>query len=659
MMLMIYGCGDRGRPHFIAYDAFDIQLRKFGLMRQAPIAVLHISLLLLFWGIRHAVRAQLIFISPLFTFLYIRNSHCVCLLRTLTKFDTHIEDLPDLIETLSNNVVVVFFFINVSELIVCLTMASVRFSSVRRIGSSIEGCFNVELVQQHHYHHSVVMNCARIARLPCDSPTHPFEFQPPRVFASELFVCNRRFGTARIANGSISPRGSGFCFRSTLPFGSASIVLNRRMYSSSLGGKGSKDGGMEVAAGSGASDVNAGGGDSVVEGDWAERVKDVWKSAVEAASYAGQKVKETSNDLAPYAQQLLDSHPYLNKVVIPVGGTLTATIMAWFLMPKILRKFHKYAMQSPVSLLPGSMFGGPVPYEKSFWGAIEYPVRYLVTFLAFSQIAVMVAPTSITSQYFTPAWRGAVVLSFVWFFHRWKTNVFARTLSSQNALGLDREKLVALDKISSIGLFVIGLMALAEACGVAVQSIVTVGGIGGVATAFASRDILGNVFSGLSMQFSKPFSIGDTIKAGSVEGQVVEMGLTTTSLLSSEKFPVIVPNSLISSQVIVNKSRAEYRAIITKIPLQTEDLSKIPQIADDVNNMLRSNVKVFLGTDVPYCFLSRMESSFAELTLGYNLKNMRKDELYSAEQDILLRAVQIIKNHGVALGRTWQDMPSK
>lgn len=34
----------------------------------------------------------------------------------------------------------------------------------------------------------------------------------------------------------------------------------------------------------------------------------------------------------------------------------------------------------------------------------------------------------------------------------------------------------------------------------------------GVATAFAARDVLGNVLSGLSMQFSKPFSLGDTIK---------------------------------------------------------------------------------------------------------------------------------------------------
>lgn len=33
----------------------------------------------------------------------------------------------------------------------------------------------------------------------------------------------------------------------------------------------------------------------------------------------------------------------------------------------------------------------------------------------------------------------------------------------------------------------------------------------------------------------------------------------------------------------------------------------------------------------------------------------RKDEFYAAEQDILLQAVQVIKNHGVALGSTWND----
>ncbi|XP_028098612.1 mechanosensitive ion channel protein 1, mitochondrial-like [Camellia sinensis] len=200
-------------------------------------------------------------------------------------------------------------------------------------------------------------------------------------------------------------------------------------------------------------------------------------------------------------------------------------------------------------------------------------------------------------------------------------------------------------------------MALAEACGVAVQSILTVGGIGGVATAFAARDILGNILSGLSVQISQPFSIGDTIKAGSVEGQVVEMGLTTTSLLSAEKFPIIVPNSLFSSQVIVNKSRARWRAMVKKIPLQTVDVSKIPLITEDIKSMLRSYPKVFLEKEPPYCYLSQIGRLYADLTLGCNLKQMSKDELYSTEQDILLQSVQIIKQHGSTLGsRTMEDM---
>ena len=50
---------------------------------------------------------------------------------------------------------------------------------------------------------------------------------------------------------------------------------------------------------------------------------------------------------------------------------------------------------------------------------------------------------------------------------------------NQATVGLDRDKLMALEKVSSVGLLILGVMALAEACGVAVQSILTVGGVGG------------------------------------------------------------------------------------------------------------------------------------------------------------------------------------
>ncbi|KAJ4954803.1 hypothetical protein NE237_011586 [Protea cynaroides] len=433
-------------------------------------------------------------------------------------------------------------------------------------------------------------------------------------------------------------------------------ISNYRAYSSFFGSK--RDGTRESEV-SAASDSNVNTTD-VVANDWVDNVKHALQSAAETVAQTGQKVKEASDELTPYVQQILDSHPHVRNIFIPVGGTLTATMLAWLVMPRLLRKFHNYSMQGTAAFLSGNLSQVQIPYEKSFWGALEDPLRYLITFMAFSQLAAIIAPTTIASQYIAQAWRGAVILSFVWFLHRWKTNVLSRVLGSHSVVGLDREKLLALDRLSSVGLFILGLMALAEACGLAVQSILTVGGIGGVATAFAARDILGNVLSGLSMEFLKPFSLGDTIKAGSVEGQVVEMGLTTTSLLNADKFPVIVPNSLFSSQVIVNKSRAQWRAMVTKIPFRIDNLEKIPSISEDIKSLLRSNPKVFLGKEAPYCFLSRIEISYAELTIGCNLKHMSKEELYSTEQDILLQSAMIIKQHGAVLGSSstlseWMD----
>ncbi|CAN1316014.1 Mechanosensitive ion channel protein 1, mitochondrial [Linum perenne] len=349
-------------------------------------------------------------------------------------------------------------------------------------------------------------------------------------------------------------------------------------------------------------------------------LKDVWHSATNAFNYTTEKAKETSDALTPHVQHVLDSYPYLKTVVVPVSYILVGTVFAWVVIPKLLRTFQRFSMQSPGGVLYTSIVGEVVPYDKSVWGALEDPVRYLITFMAFSQMA----------------------------------NIISRAMASHDLEVADREKWLTFDKIFSTGLFVIGLTACAEAFGVAVQSILTVGGIGGVATAFAARDVLGNVLSGLSIQASKPFSLGDTIKAGSIEGEVIEMGLTTTMLRNSEKFPVIVPNSLFSSQVIVNKSRARFRAMVKHIPVVVDDVHNIGKISTEIESMLKSNPKVFSleEKEKPYCFLSRIESSFAELTLGCNLNHMSKYECYNAEQEILLESARIIKENGAKLGST-------
>ncbi|CAN1781405.1 Mechanosensitive ion channel protein 1, mitochondrial [Linum perenne] len=344
---------------------------------------------------------------------------------------------------------------------------------------------------------------------------------------------------------SISPALPGFYTRRTTSFSSISPLLIQRSYFSTSGGKSDKPS-SQVSAGPG-TDVGD-GSSGIAGGDWMDTVKDVWHSATNAFNYTTEKAKETSDALTPHVQHVLDSYPYLKTVVVPVSYILFGTVFAWVVIPKLLRTFQRFSMQSPGGVLYTSIVGEVVPYDKSAWGALEDPVRYLITFMAFSQTCTKVAPTTLAEQYIGQVWKGAITISFVWFLYRWKANIISRAMASRDLEVADREKLVTFDKFFSIGLFVIGLTACAETFGVAVQSILTVGGIGGVATAFAARDVLGNVLSGLSIQASKPFLLGDTIKAGSIEGEVIEMGLTTTMLRNSEKFPVIVPNSLFSSQ---------------------------------------------------------------------------------------------------------------
>jgi hypothetical protein len=61
---------------------------------------------------------------------------------------------------------------------------------------------------------------------------------------------------------------------------------------------------------------------------------------------------------------------------------------------------------------------------------------------------------------------------------------------------------------------------------------------------------------------------------------------------------------------------------VTKIPIRIEDIEKVPSASEEIKNMLRTNQNVSFDSDVPYCYLSRLESSYGELTIGCNLKNM-------------------------------------
>ena len=81
-------------------------------------------------------------------------------------------------------------------------------------------------------------------------------------------------------------------------------------------------------------------------------------------------------------------------------------------------------------------------------------------------------------------------------------------------------------------------------------------GIGGLAFSLAARDTIADAIAGFIILVDRPFRIGDRIEIQGVGtwGDVIDIGLRTTRIRTRDNRMVIVPNSIIGSNQVINFS---------------------------------------------------------------------------------------------------------
>jgi CRP-like cAMP-binding protein len=86
------------------------------------------------------------------------------------------------------------------------------------------------------------------------------------------------------------------------------------------------------------------------------------------------------------------------------------------------------------------------------------------------------------------------------------------------------------------------------------EQLLTTSAVGAVVIGFALQDTLGNLFAGLAIQIEKPFRVGQWVQFGDREGQVQEITWRATKLRTKAGQFLIVPNSVISKEPVLNHS---------------------------------------------------------------------------------------------------------
>jgi small-conductance mechanosensitive channel len=132
---------------------------------------------------------------------------------------------------------------------------------------------------------------------------------------------------------------------------------------------------------------------------------------------------------------------------------------------------------------------------------------------------------------------------------------------------------------------VIALMIL-DNFGVNITTLVASLGIGGIAVALALQNILGDLFSSLSIVLDKPFVVGDFISVDDISGSVEYVGLKTTRIRGLGGEQVVFSNSDLLRSRIRNFKRMQTRRIVFGIGVTYEigkaQLRSVPAILREV-----------------------------------------------------------------------------
>ena len=189
----------------------------------------------------------------------------------------------------------------------------------------------------------------------------------------------------------------------------------------------------------------------------------------------------------------------------------------------------------------------------------------------------------------------------------------------------------------SATLWIIGVLMALSSLGINVTALATGLGIGGIAVALAAQNILGDLFSSLSIYFDKPFKIGDLITFGNLPvtnnntGTVEKIGLKTTRLRGLQGEELIISNKELTATRIQNFKMMPERKVTFTISISPETpakkLREIPKIISDI--ILKED-----GTNLNNVYFKNFGEKAFEFEIAYSILSPEYSEYINIQQNI-------------------------
>jgi small conductance mechanosensitive channel len=217
------------------------------------------------------------------------------------------------------------------------------------------------------------------------------------------------------------------------------------------------------------------------------------------------------------------------------------------------------------------------------------------------------------------------------------TVVLARLVRRGVEAGLRRTSTEAyvhllVGKIVYFGTLLLGAVVALSIGGVELGWVVGSLGLVTVALGLALQDILGNFVAGIVLLLEHPFTRGDEIAMGEVEGTVEDIRVRATQLRTPDGQQLIIPNKLLFTSVITNSTATMHRRVDVRLNVPSAEVSpklraRLLEVAGRVEGVSRD--------PEPRLLVQDLDDEKIELLLWFWVDPRRHPELQRVRSEVL------------------------
>lgn len=181
-------------------------------------------------------------------------------------------------------------------------------------------------------------------------------------------------------------------------------------------------------------------------------------------------------------------------------------------------------------------------------------------------------------------------------------------------------------------------------------------GVGSVAIALAAQKSLENVFGALTLYVAKPVKVGDFCKFGEISGTLEVVGLRSSLIRTLDRTLVAIPNSVFSSQAIVNFSAREYIRYdkVIEVDLGTS-VSKLREVLSEIEEMLTA--KSTVSKDRILVRLFEITKVSLKIKVDTYIDTVDYNDYLAVAEEINLAILTILEDKGVRLASISFEQP--